>query len=70
MQIFRREDSPYENARFLLRGLKEDTEYAFTDIDSGEITVINSKDIKETGWLVTLPQRRSAKIYKYEEVLV
>ena len=36
----------------------------------GEITVINSKDIKETGWLVTLPQRRSAKIYKYEEVLV
>ncbi len=70
VQIFRREDSPYENARFMLRGLKEDTEYVFTDIDSGEITVINSKDIKETGWLVTLPQRRSAKIYKYEEVLV
>ncbi len=70
VQIFRREDAPYESANFVLRGLKDDTMYAFTDVDSGETVLLNSKDIKEKGWSVTISQKRSAKIYKYTEMRV
>jgi hypothetical protein len=68
VQVFRREHAPYETANFTLHGLKEDTMYAFTDIDSDETTTFSGKEILQNGWFVTMSQKRSAKIYKYTEV--
>lgn len=68
LQIFRREDSPYETACFKLRGLNEDSEYLFSDADGGEFTE-NGKTLIENGVKITIPQKRTAKILFYKELV-
>ncbi|MBQ4053906.1 MAG: hypothetical protein IJD33_06165, partial [Clostridia bacterium] len=67
VQIFRRENAPYETATFTLRGIKDGTMYAFTDVDGGEFTV-SGTEINAHGWMVSMPEKRSAKIYFYREI--
>ncbi len=68
VQIFRRENAPYETATFYLRGLKDDTTYAFTDIDGGETSVLTGKEIAQNGWKITVNEKRKAKIYLYKAI--
>lgn len=67
IQIFRRENSPYERATFILRGLNEEGMYLFTDIDGGEFTV-SGKELSSKGLTFDLSEKQKAKIYFYKEI--
>jgi alpha-galactosidase len=66
VQAFRRAESPYETARFKLRGLDPKAAYRLTDFDKPQPMVVLGKDLMETGLLVSLPQRHSACIIQYQ----
>lgn len=67
IQIFRREESPYETACFKLREIDRESDYLFTDCDGGEFTV-SGKLLTEKGFEITIPQKRSAKIFIYKKI--
>ena len=67
IQVFRRENSPYETARFSLGGINENSNYLFTDIDGGEFTVSGKELVKE-GLKINIPDKRVAKIYLYKSI--
>lgn len=58
---------PYETACFKLRGLNENSDYLFRDIDGGEFTVSGS-ELTKNGFNITVPEKRTAKIFFYKEV--
>ena len=68
VQAFRRDESPYETARFRLRGLEPDATYRLKDFDQAQPVEARGKDLMETGLLVSLPQRRSSCIIRYQRV--
>lgn len=67
VEVFRRENAPYETACFVLRGLDTDRDYLFTDADGGEFTV-NGKELSENGLRLTVEEKRKAKIYFYKSI--
>ena len=67
IEVFRRENSPYETACFMLRGLDESADYLFTDADGGEFTV-SGKELMENGFKINIPDKRKAKIYFYNTI--
>ena len=67
IEVFRRENSPYETACFMLRGLDESADYLFTDADGGEFTV-SGKELSQNGLKITVHDKRKAKIYFYNTI--
>ena len=67
VQLFRRENSPYETAVFLLKGIVPDCSYVFTDADSGEKTEVAGAVLLEKGLSVSMPEKRSSRLYFYEK---
>lgn len=67
IQLFRREEAPYETADFTLRAIRKDTDYLFTDLDGGCFTV-SGKELTEKGIRFTIPQKRKAKLFIYKEL--
>lgn len=65
IQIFVRENAPYDTADFKLHGIYADKEYIFTDADGGEFTV-GGKELAEKGLKITVKEKRKAKIYFYK----
>lgn len=65
LQVFVREHATYEIARFILKGLDENAEYLFTDIDGGEFSV-SGKELVSKGLKLTVLEKRKAKIYLYK----
>ena len=66
VQVFCRENSPYESASFRLRGICEDGEYVFEDADGGAFTV-NGKELAQKGLHLEIKEKRKAKIYFYRK---
>lgn len=64
IQVWRREESPYESAKFFLRGIDENSNYIISDADGGEMK-ISGQSLVNDGFNVALPNRRVAKIYFY-----
>ena len=67
VQIFRRENSPYECATYTLRGIDEKANYLITDLDGGEFR-ISGESLCRDGFKVTINKRRKAKIFKYQQI--
>lgn len=67
IEVFRRENAPYETACFMLRGIDESADYLFTDADGGEFR-LNGKELAENGIKITVPEKRKAKIYFYKAI--
>lgn len=67
VQVFRRENSPYETAVFMLGGINTDNSYLFADIDGGEFTV-SGKELTEVGLKITIAEKQKAKIYIYKKI--
>lgn len=67
VEVFKREKSPYETADFILKGLDENADYIFTDLDGGEFTVGGGK-LSKNGFSVTIKQKRKAKIFIYKKI--
>lgn len=64
IQMFRRAESPVEVASFQLRGLDADATYIVHDFDTGEEHRSTGRDLA-TGWRLEIPQRRSARLFRY-----
>ena len=67
VQIFRRENSPYETASFSLRAIDKSASYRFTDADGGEFTV-SGKELSENGLRISVNEKRKAKLYFYKKI--
>ncbi len=66
VQVFRRSGSPYESARFTLRGLDEAATYAVKDADTGQTTEYTGKDLMEKGVLASCPTQPQALLLSYQ----
>lgn len=67
IEVYRREDSPYETACFAVRGFDENREYLFEDTDGGTFR-ISGKILATKGFCIAVPEKRKAKIYFYKAV--
>ena len=69
VQVFRRADSPYESARFRLRGLDADGRYELTDLDDpGRTRQFTGQELREHGLAVVLAEKPSASIFAYTRI--
>lgn len=69
VQAFRREQSPFESARFPLRGLEPDAQYRITDVDSSEgPQTFTGQELMTRGLPVRMRQSPGAivLIYRHE----
>ena len=67
MQVFRREESPYEVGRFFLGGVCAEKDYVFTDADGGQFSV-SGAELKEKGLKIEIVDSPKAKIYFYKSI--
>ncbi len=65
VQAFRRPESPYETARFKLRGLDAKAEYAVKDVDTAVETLIRGAELMERGVPITVKQVPGSALLKY-----
>lgn len=65
VQVFKRAESPYTDATFRLKGIKENKTYVFKDVDGGEFT-LSGKELAEEGLKLHIEGCRIAKIYTYK----
>ena len=66
VQAFRRAESPYETARFRLRGLEPEARYTVSDFDDpGKPQEFLGRELADRGLPITLPARRSSGILTY-----
>lgn len=63
--VFRRVLSPYETARFDLGGIVPGAVYSFEDADTGAVFEIAAGELTQNGLAVSMPEKRSSKIYFY-----
>lgn len=68
VQIFRREESPYERASFFLFGIDPTADYRFTDADDQRKFEISGAELAEKGFGVILEEKYSSKIYFYQKM--
>jgi alpha-galactosidase len=66
VQAFRRVDSPYEAARFKLRGLEADARYKISDLDqAAALPLLTGRELMERGLPITLREARSSALLIY-----
>lgn len=65
VQAFRRPGSPFETARFRLRGLDANTTYLVKDMDGQAETSVSGADLMEKGLPVTIAQSPGAALVAY-----
>jgi alpha-galactosidase len=68
IQAFRRPDSPFESARFRLRGIDPAGRYAVTDLDEGALRTLAGRELMEQGLPVTLRARPGAALITYRKL--
>ena len=67
IEVFKRESSPYETARFNLKAIDDNAKYLFTDADGGEFTM-DGATLNKNGLPITIIEKRKAKIYFYKKI--
>ena len=67
VQVFRRGESPYESARFPLRGLEPGAQYTLTDLDTGRAQQLAGRQLMQEGLPITIPQRPHAAVLLYQK---
>jgi len=65
VQVFRRDKSVYESARFKLVGLDPGAHYAVTNLDSGERKTISGRELTEKGLTVSVPDQPGDAVITY-----
>lgn len=68
IQVFRREQAPYETANFMLGGVDMDKHYVFEDIDSGNEIRISGSELAKCGFYIEMKEKYSSKIYYYKKI--
>lgn len=67
VQVFRREQSPYESASFKLYAVDEACDYIFTDADDDSKFVVSGAELAKKGFAITIPEKRTAKLFFYKK---
>jgi alpha-galactosidase len=65
VQAFRRPDSAYDSARFILRGLDANARYSITDFDTRNATVLTGRELMAKGFPVSISDKPGAVIIRY-----
>ncbi len=68
VQAFRRPESPYQKARFRLRGLAPDARYLLTNFDVPEPVELSGQELQQKGLEIALTNRPGAAIITYSRV--
>ncbi len=68
IQAFRRPESPFEAARFRLRGLSANASYMIKDLDSGKESRYAAKDLMEPGLELKITNHPGVAILAYRQV--
>ena len=68
VQVFRRENAPYEQARYFLSGIDGAAQYIFTDLDNESEIRFSGEELLKQGFTVTISDRRTAKIWQYRKL--
>ena len=68
VQAFRRSASPYESARFKLRGLEPAARYLVTNLDETVPVEVGGQELMESGLLVRLKEKPAAAILVYKQI--
>jgi alpha-galactosidase len=69
VQVFRRSQSPFTNAKFQLMGLKEDVNYKIINLDNQNQTIVkNGKELMQSGLDVNIDQKPGSAIIIYKKV--
>ena len=63
--VLRRPESPYESARFPLRGLEEGATYAVKDLDAGGVRRLSGRELAGTGLPVGISSRPGSALLTY-----
>ena len=67
IQAFRRGESPYESARFQLRGLQPAAAYTLTDIDTNRTTQFTGRELLDKGVLLSIANRPGSQVVFYNK---
>jgi alpha-galactosidase len=65
VQVFRRTESPYEMARFRLKGLDPNAKYAVSEASGGEAQLVSGQSLMDEGFPITLKDRPCAATFLY-----
>jgi alpha-galactosidase len=68
IQAFRRGESPFESARFKLRGLQSTSRYRFSRVDDTGNQVYSGEDLMQQGVVIPITAQPGAEIYIYKEL--
>jgi hypothetical protein len=68
VQIFRRDKSPYELARFLLRGLNAQRRYRLKRLYAGQTMETSGRQLLERGLPVTIDDQPGVEIVTYAQI--
>ena len=63
VQVFRRDEAPYTECEFKLRGLDADKTYVFTDADTNETIEQSGGEL----FRVRMPEKHLSKLFFYKE---
>jgi alpha-galactosidase len=66
VQAFRRPGSPYEAARFQLRGLQQGARYTLTDLDAAGSRELTGHELMDAGLPVMIKARPGAVVITYK----
>ena len=64
--VLRRPESPYESARLVLHGLREDATYQIKNLDTGENIICPGKQLLHEGFNVHLKTKPDSALWTYE----
>ncbi|MBU3666451.1 MAG: hypothetical protein FGM15_11340 [Chthoniobacterales bacterium] len=67
VQVFRRDHSPFESARFRLRGLEADAEYTITHLDGSAPQKITGRELLEKGLSVSINEQPGVAVVTYQK---
>lgn len=65
VEAFRRSMTPYESARFQLKGLQPQARYTVTDLDRDTTIELRGRELMDTGLAVHLDKRPASAILVY-----
>jgi alpha-galactosidase len=68
VQVFRRENSPYESARFTLRELDPAARYSLRNLDGAELSEMEGHALLDSGMPVSLPRAAAAVTFIYKRL--
>ncbi len=65
---FRRQDSPYVQARLKLHGIDATKRYSIENSDTGQVSEVSGDELASRGLLVAVDQPRSSSLYIYRPI--